>query len=172
MAAPGAAAPGTTKDAGPGGAKVPAEAGHGRPESGRDLAGSAIADSPEASSAWPRVSLGTGGRPPAESALAAPGALAGAPAGIDAADEPRATETASVTADAAATDSGSGAAPAVGLDDQVSVVPGIARYHKADCILIRFLSEDDLERTSRRDAEAAGCAPCRACRPDQPSATG
>ena len=69
----------------------------------------------------------------------------------------------------AATDSGAAAGPAIGLDDQVSVVPGIARYHKADCILIRFLSEDDLEVMSRRDAEAAGCAPCRACRPDQPS---
>jgi len=63
-------------------------------------------------------------------------------------------------------------APAVSPDDVVSVVPGIARYHKADCILIRFLSEEDLELTSRREAEAAGSAPCRACRPDRPSAAG
>ncbi|HEY7324758.1 MAG TPA: hypothetical protein VH520_08015 [Streptosporangiaceae bacterium] len=48
---------------------------------------------------------------------------------------------------------------------QVLVVPGIARYHRADCILIRFLGEDDLQRISREEAEAAGCAACRACRP-------
>jgi hypothetical protein len=71
-------------------------------------------------------------------------------------------------AGAATTDGGP---PAVGPDDMVSVVPGIARYHKADCILIRFLSEEDLELTPRREAEATGCAPCRACRPDRPSAT-
>jgi hypothetical protein len=51
-------------------------------------------------------------------------------------------------------------------------VPGIARYHKADCILIRFLSADDLEVMSRRAAEAADCAPCRACRPDRASESG
>jgi hypothetical protein len=48
---------------------------------------------------------------------------------------------------------------------QVLVVPGIARFHQADCILIRFLGEDDLQRMSRQEAEAAGCAACRACRP-------
>ncbi len=48
-------------------------------------------------------------------------------------------------------------------------MPGIARYHMADCILIRFLGDDDLEVMSRRDAEAADCAPCRACRPDRVS---
>src|SRR5215469_4939756 len=53
----------------------------------------------------------------------------------------------------------------------VSVVPGIARYHKAECILIRFLGDDDLERMSVQEAEAADCAPCRACRPDRVEAT-
>lgn len=48
---------------------------------------------------------------------------------------------------------------------QVLVVPGIARFHQADCILIRFLGDDDLQRISREEAEAAGCAACRACRP-------
>jgi hypothetical protein len=69
-------------------------------------------------------------------------------------------------------DGGTDTAPGVSPDDMVSVVPGIARYHKADCILIRFLSEDDLELMARRDAEATGCAPCRACRPERPSAAG
>jgi hypothetical protein len=47
----------------------------------------------------------------------------------------------------------------------VSVVPGIARYHVPDCILIRFLGEEDLETMSLPAAEAAGCVPCKACKP-------
>ena len=93
------------------------------------------------------------------------GAPVGAAVGDSVPDSPAAAATAT-------TDGGPDAPPALGPDDEVSVVPGIARYHKADCILIRFLSEDDLEVTSRRDAEVAGCAPCRACRPDRPSPTG
>jgi hypothetical protein len=46
------------------------------------------------------------------------------------------------------------------------VVPGIGRYHLADCILIRFLGPADLEVTTRDEAEAAGCVPCKACRPE------
>ena len=48
----------------------------------------------------------------------------------------------------------------------VLVVPGIARYHLADCILIRFLGDDDLETMTRPAAEAAGCMPCKACKPE------
>jgi hypothetical protein len=58
------------------------------------------------------------------------------------------------------------------LGGQVSVVPGIARYHMADCILIRFLGEDDLEIMSPQAAEATGCVPCRACRPEKALAEG
>ncbi len=59
------------------------------------------------------------------------------------------------------------------------MVPGITRYHRDDCILIRFLSDEDLERMTRdagdedlermtRDAaEAADCVPCKACQPDK-----
>jgi hypothetical protein len=46
------------------------------------------------------------------------------------------------------------------------VVPGITRYHRGDCILIRFLSDEDLERMSREAAMAADCVPCKACQPD------
>jgi hypothetical protein len=53
------------------------------------------------------------------------------------------------------------------MAEQVSVVPGIARYHKSGCILIRFLGEEDLETMSRAAAEEAGCVACRACRPDK-----
>ncbi|HEY2508092.1 MAG TPA: hypothetical protein VGI58_16380 [Streptosporangiaceae bacterium] len=50
---------------------------------------------------------------------------------------------------------------------RVSVVPGIARYHTAECILIRFLGDEDLQTMSRQEAEAAGNVPCRACKPDK-----
>jgi hypothetical protein len=125
-----------------------------------------------------------GGQATAAGSAAAPSAPAAAPPAAAAVADAVGTATASepdaparsgpaepATAGTGATDGRAAAGSAIGLDDQVSVVPGIARYHKADCILIRFLSEDDLEVTSRRDAEAAGCAPCRACRPDRPSAS-
>jgi hypothetical protein len=50
---------------------------------------------------------------------------------------------------------------------QVTIVPGIARYHRSDCILIRFLGPEDLETMTRQAAEDAGCVPCKACRPEQ-----
>jgi methylphosphotriester-DNA--protein-cysteine methyltransferase len=53
----------------------------------------------------------------------------------------------------------------------VIVVSGVPRYHRPGCILIRFLSENDVETTTREAAEAASCVPCRACQPDKlPSA--
>jgi len=54
---------------------------------------------------------------------------------------------------------------------KVTIVPGIARYHKADCILIRFLGDEDLETVSISKAEESGCVPCRACRPEKELAT-
>jgi len=65
--------------------------------------------------------------------------------------------------------------PARADDDemQVSVVPGITRYHRGDCLLIRFLSADDLEVMTKSAASEGGCVPCKACKPDQaaPEAT-
>jgi hypothetical protein len=52
------------------------------------------------------------------------------------------------------------------------IVPGIARYHRTGCILIRFLGSDDLETTTAQEAAAKGCAPCRACEPDKPLSSG
>jgi hypothetical protein len=60
--------------------------------------------------------------------------------------------------------------PAISLTADVTIVPGVARYHRSECILIRFLGPDDLEIMTRQAAEAGGCVPCRACVPDQPSA--
>ena len=71
--------------------------------------------------------------------------------------------------DRAAHGGADGSAP---LDGQVAVVPGVPRYHRRGCILIRFLSDGDLETTSRREAEAAGLVPCKACQPDKPASTG
>jgi hypothetical protein len=53
------------------------------------------------------------------------------------------------------------------MDREVTVVPGIARYHVPGCILIRFLGADDLEVMTRQAAEDAGCVPCKACRPEK-----
>jgi hypothetical protein len=53
------------------------------------------------------------------------------------------------------------------ISGQVTVVPGIARYHRSQCILIRFLGSDDLETMTRKAAEDAAFAPCRACQPDK-----
>jgi hypothetical protein len=49
---------------------------------------------------------------------------------------------------------------------QVTVVPGVPRYHNKDCILIRFMADDDLQKMTLRQATEAGCTPCRACQPD------
>ncbi len=46
------------------------------------------------------------------------------------------------------------------------MVPGVSRYHRTECILTRFMGQDDLEVMSRQEAEDAGFVPCRACQPD------
>jgi hypothetical protein len=51
------------------------------------------------------------------------------------------------------------------MNGLVTVVPGIARYHRAECILIRFLGADDLETMTRSAAQDAAMVPCRACQP-------
>ena len=61
---------------------------------------------------------------------------------------------------------GSAESPEDAEAPQVSVVPGITRYHRGDCLLIRFLSPDDLEVMTRQAAIDSGCAPCKACKPD------
>jgi hypothetical protein len=48
----------------------------------------------------------------------------------------------------------------------VTVVPGVPRYHAANCILIRFMEEDDLQKMSLSEATEAGCSACRACQGD------
>jgi len=54
------------------------------------------------------------------------------------------------------------------MDTEVLIVPGDARYHRSGCELIRLLARENLEISSRQVAEADGCVPCRACKPDKP----
>ena len=58
-------------------------------------------------------------------------------------------------------------AAALGMTGLVTVVPGIARYHRSRCILIRFLGEGDLESMTREAAEEASFIACKACQPDK-----
>jgi hypothetical protein len=50
--------------------------------------------------------------------------------------------------------------------EQVAVVPGVPRYHVEDCILIRFMDDEDVQRMTAEEAEKAGCTPCSACQPE------
>jgi hypothetical protein len=52
------------------------------------------------------------------------------------------------------------------LTREVTVVPGVPRYHDAQCILIRFMGDGDLERMPLAAAQELGCTPCRACLPE------
>ncbi len=56
------------------------------------------------------------------------------------------------------------------LQREVTVVPGVPRYHNPHCLLIRFMGQDDLDQMTLDAARQAGCTPCRACLPDQPEA--
>ena len=108
-------------------------------------------------------------------------------AGESAADESAADESAAVDSaadDSAAQGSGAGDSAAEESADgepaadspagkpapgriEVTVVPGVARYHRSECILIRFLGTGDLDIMTRQEAEEAKFAACRACQPDQ-----
>jgi hypothetical protein len=49
---------------------------------------------------------------------------------------------------------------------EVTVVPGVSRYHRSECILIRFLGAGDLEIMTKQEAVDAKFMACRACQPD------
>ena len=92
----------------------------------------------------------------AGAAHAGPPAMAEPGPGADAATDGADVEK------AGATDAGS----SEGSPKQVKVVQGVPRYHKEDCILIRFMADDDAQKMTVRQATEAGCTPCRACHPD------
>jgi hypothetical protein len=47
----------------------------------------------------------------------------------------------------------------------VTVLPGVPRYHQPDCVLIRFMPDDEIQRLPVAQAKADGCTPCAACQP-------
>ena len=125
---------------------------------------------------------GTGGAAPGAaepSAVDGSGETAGSTAEAEGEAEPGGTHDAADPSKAAGTgdtgDVGENGAPGADadgsslLDDEVRVVPGVPRYHRRGCILIRFLSDGDLETSTRRAAEAAGSVACKACQPDKPA---
>ncbi len=85
-----------------------------------------------------------------------------------AADTEAADSPASDTAEVAGPDADDGSAKELDLTREVTVVPGVPRYHNAQCILIRFMGDGDLERMPLGAAQEAGCTPCRACLPNSP----
>jgi hypothetical protein len=86
-----------------------------------------------------------------------------------AAPEPE-PEPATATSEAPATseDPDTPEPAAVDLEREVTVVPGVPRYHHPHCLLIRFMGEGDLAKMTLGAARDSGCTPCRACLPDQP----
>ncbi|HEY6276190.1 MAG TPA: hypothetical protein VIX86_07640 [Streptosporangiaceae bacterium] len=144
---------GDDRPGGPGSGQegTPEAAGSSEPGSGRaateDASGSAGGgpDGPASAIA---------GSPPGEATSSPAGEADGSPSGADGGPS------------GAAADAGTGGS-AASLDDEVAIVPGVARYHRTGCILIRFLGDGDLESTTRRQAEAKGCVPCRACEPEK-----
>ena len=48
----------------------------------------------------------------------------------------------------------------------VTVVPGVPRYHNANCILIRFMAETDVKSLTIPEARNLKCTPCAACQPE------
>jgi hypothetical protein len=120
---------------------------------------------PGPAAAQPAATLGDSTPPAAGSRSAAEGAPASAPP--ETAPKPAEPETAAGPSESAGVPSV--ATPDHGPDPRtvVTVVPGVPRYHNASCLLIRFMGEDDLEKTTLAAAREAGCTPCRACLRDQ-----
>jgi hypothetical protein len=48
----------------------------------------------------------------------------------------------------------------------VTVVPGVPRYHRPDCVLIRFMPDGDVRKQPTAQAKESGCTPCAACQPE------
>ena len=87
-------------------------------------------------------------------------------------DTTRAVDTSGPEDTGNAKDTGAGAGGAEDLagtqpaDQPVTVVPGVPRYHRSDCILIRFMGDSDLQKMPVEAARKNGCTPCRACHAD------
>jgi hypothetical protein len=166
---PSVAEPGVTEAGGGGaGAARPVSAGAGGGRAGGD---DVVPDEAGEPAVAREAAAGPAEREPAESDEPA-GPPAGpdqasakdaAAAGLEAEHEPSARSAEGTTTESTA---GHGRA-ARDPGTEVTVVPGITRYHRSECILIRFLGPEDLETMTLRAAEAASYVACRACRPEQ-----
>ncbi len=116
----------------------------------------------EVASETTRMAPDAGAEPPEAEAAAADGE----PASLEPA-EAEAADPGDAPGPVAEAESAAGADGRPSGPVTVTVVPGVARYHRSGCILIRFLGDDDLQTMSRQAAEDASFVPCRACQPDQ-----
>jgi hypothetical protein len=150
-------------------------------EDERDAAGAAGADGvdgaagSDAEAGEPAPATAGAGHAGDAAAAGEPGE-AGAPGGEDVAGAGAAEALGGAEEDGAEPDmakaDGGAEADGTPLDAEVTIVPGVARYHRRGCILIRFLSDGDLETTTRGAAEATALVPCKACQPDKPDPSG
>jgi hypothetical protein len=156
---------------------------------GAEAGGSHEADQPPKAARTAEAAAPAAGRPPVTGTAAGEDRAAAIPAERDAPaapaePEPKVPEPVSASAEHAAPgdaavagleagdESPAGAAvrdghAARGPDTEVTVVPGITRYHRGQCILIRFLGPEDLHTMTLQAAETASYVPCKACRPEQ-----
>jgi hypothetical protein len=107
---------------------------------------------------------GSAAKEPAVKELAAQEPAAEEPAAEEPAAEQPAPGTSEPAAEEPSGDRAAGVKPAPG---RVTVVPGVARYHRSECILIRFLGAGDLETMTKQEAVDAKLVACRACQPDE-----
>ncbi len=99
------------------------------------------------------------------------GARSGAPAGRPDRELARAVDTSGPEDTENAKDTGGTGgvedlADTQSADQPVTVVPGVPRYHRSNCILIRFMGDSDLQKMPVEAAKKNGCTPCRACHTD------
>lgn len=118
----------------------------------------------------PTVSESTAPSASESTASESTASTAGATAAAEVLDPPAAAETSPSDPDEAGGSEDTGPAAGASDSNQVTVVPGVPRYHEQNCILIRFMDDGDVQKMTVREAAEAGCTPCRACQPDDPTA--
>jgi hypothetical protein len=113
--------------------------------------------------------IGSGDADQSEDADDAAPAPPGDPAGLGLVADPESETEAAAEAEAESGESeppaGTTADPAPGAG-LVSVIRGVPRYHDAECVLIRFMPEGDIQKLSIPQAKELGCTPCAACQPE------
>lgn len=139
--------------------------GAGAPKSGEPVKATDQKDEPASSARGTTAAKDDDSVDPAEAAHTKPAATATREA--DSGSAP--AEPAETGKSAASAEKTENAASDDEQDDEqraVVVVPGVPRYHTDNCILIRFMDDDDMQQMSLKSATEAGCTPCRACQPE------